>query len=242
MINSLLTLIVFCPILFGIDAGMMFIAVAAALGGLGVSVLLGWPLVDLEVGVHPLHLHIDTHTARIPTNVTMVSFSSGCFCTVSNQKVEALLRQRLVILETMPLEVHKTGTPYSAFTRIFHRLTLNYRNLYLAFAVLNTWLSAFDQSAVILPYLIAAPRLFAVFPDARISLGQLMKITNAFGKVFDAMNIVSDNWMEINEWRSVLRRLSEFERDVTAHITPSARLMPSEMELSDTPQNLPEDD
>ncbi len=215
VINSLLTLIVFCPILFGIDVGMMFIAVAAALGGLGVSVLLGWPLVDLEV---------------------------------ENQRVEAQLRRRLVLLEATPLEVHKTGTPYSAFTQIFHHLTLNYRNLYLAFAVLNTWLSAFDQSAIILPYLIAAPRLFAADPASRFSLGQLMKITNAFGKVFDAMNIVSENWLEINEWRSVLRRLSEFERDVTAHTTPSARLMPSEMELSDAndtadaAQSAPDDD
>tara|TARA_X000001036_G_scaffold274029_1_gene254566 strand:- start:3761 stop:4912 length:1152 start_codon:yes stop_codon:yes gene_type:complete len=215
VINSLLTLIVFCPILFGIDVGMMFIAIAAALGGLGVSVLLGWPLVDLEVG---------------------------------NQRVEAQLRRRLVLLEATPLEVHKTGTPYSAFTQIFHHLTLNYRSLYLAFAALNTWLSAFDQSAIILPYLIAAPRLFAADPASRFSLGQLMKITNAFGKVFDAMNIVSDNWLEINEWRSVLRRLSEFERDVTAHITPSARLMPSEMELSDATdateaaQSVPDDD
>ena len=200
VVNSLLTLIVFCPILFGIDANMMWTAVGAAVGGLGVSVVLGWPLVDLEV---------------------------------KNQVVEAQLRRQLVLLEATPFEIHKSGTPYDAFTQIFRHLTRNYRNLYLAFAVLSTWLSAFDQSAIILPYLIAAPRLFASDPAQRFSLGQLMKITNAFGKVFDAMNIVSENWLEINEWRSVLRRLREFERDVTSHMTPCARLVPSDVELSD---------
>tara|TARA_B100000575_G_scaffold115365_2_gene91750 strand:- start:22 stop:567 length:546 start_codon:yes stop_codon:yes gene_type:complete len=152
---------------------------------------------------------------------------------VNNQRVEAQLRRQLVLLEATPYEIHRTGTPYSAFTYIFQRLTVNYRNLYLAFAVLSTWLSAFDQTAIILPYLLAAPRLFSSEPDRRLSLGELMKITNAFGKVFDAMNIISENWLEINEWRSVLRRLREFEREVTSYAVSGARLVPTDVELSD---------
>ena len=37
-----------------------------------------------------------------------------------------------------------------------------------------------------------------------------------------------------NEWRSVLRRLREFEREVmSGAATPALRLVPTEMELSD---------
>lgn len=201
LVNSFLTLVVFCPILLGIDMGLMWSAIGVAVGGLGISVFLGWPLVGLEV---------------------------------NNQKVEAQLRRQLVLLEATPHKVHRSGTPYSAFTQIFHHLTLNYRNLYLAFAVLGTWLSAFDQAAVILPYLLVAPRLFDSDPARRFSLGQLTMVTNAFSKVFDAMNIISDNWLEVNEWRSVLRRLREFEREVmSGAATPALRLVPTEMELSD---------
>jgi peptide/bleomycin uptake transporter len=203
LLTSVLTLIVFCPILLGIDPGLMWIAIGTAIGGLTISAFLGWPLVDLEV---------------------------------QNQKVEAQLRRLLVLLEATPGEVHKIGTPYTAFTQIFHGLTRNYRRLYLAFAGLSTWLSGFDQMAVILPYLIAAPRLFASDPSKRLSLGALVKITNAFSKVFDALNVISDSWLEINEFRSVLRRLREFERDVSSR--PRMRLVPAAwVELSDNPHH-----
>lgn len=200
VVHSVLTLIVFCPILFGIDPSLMGMAIAAAIGGLGISIVLGWPLVDLEV---------------------------------KNQVVEAKLRRQLVLLEATPMEVHKCGTPYTSFISIFSSLTHNYGRLYLAFTLLGTWLSGFDQAAILFPYLAAAPRLFASNPSYRLTLGELVKISNAFGKVFDAMNVISDNWLAVNEWRSVLRRLREFERDATSHTTPSARLMPSDTELSD---------
>ena len=60
-------------------------------------------------------------------------------------------------------------------------------------------------------YMVAAPLLFAA-DDSRITLGILVQISNAFGKVFDSFNTVADNWMSVNEWRSVLVRLREFER------------------------------
>lgn len=49
VIESLLTLIVFCPVLFNLDPQLMGVAVVAAVGGLSISVIAGWPLVGLEV-------------------------------------------------------------------------------------------------------------------------------------------------------------------------------------------------
>jgi len=200
ILQSVFTLAVFCPVLFDLDVNLMTVAVLAAVGGLSVSVLVGWPLVGLEV---------------------------------NNQKVEAELRKKLVLLESDPRDVHTNGTPYTPFIRVFRDLTKNYRKLYLSFAALGTWLSLYEQVAVILPYLLAAPRLFARLPENQLSLGQLVKISNAFGKVFDSLNVVSDRWLQINEWRSCLRRLREFERDTSSRSPPAGRAVPTMMELSD---------
>jgi ABC-type long-subunit fatty acid transport system fused permease/ATPase subunit len=188
-------------VLFHLDPELMGIAILAALGGLCISVLVGWPLVGLEV---------------------------------NNQKVEAELRKRLVLLETEASSVHTTGTPFTPFIRVFGQLTRNYRRLYLSFAALGTWLSFYEQVAVLLPYLLVAPRLFAANPAEQLTLGQLVKVSNSFGKVFDSLNVVSDRWLEINEWRSCLRRLREFEREVSSRSPAApARLVPATMELSD---------
>jgi peptide/bleomycin uptake transporter len=159
---------------------------------------------------------------------------------VNNQRVEAALRRELVLLEADPEKVQGTGrTPAAAFRSILADLSRNYLSLYLNFAALGAWLSAFEQFAVVLPYLLVAPRLFAADEADVLTLGQLMKVTNSFGKVFDSLNIVSDNWLAINEWRSVLRRLREFERRVYDRAPPAARLVPVGVELSDAPREGP---
>lgn len=152
---------------------------------------------------------------------------------VNNQKVEAELRKKLVLLEADAKEVHTNGTLYSAFTRVIHDLTLNYWRLYLSFAALSCWLSAYEQLAMLLPYVVAAPRLFDADPVRRFTLGKLVKVSNAFGKVFDSLNVVSDRWLAVTEWRSCLRRLREFEREVSSR-SPAhpARLVPAGTELS----------
>lgn len=178
VIKSVFTLIVFCPVLYSLDPQLMGIAVGAAVGGLGVSVVIGWPLVGLEV---------------------------------KNQMVEAELRTKLVILETNPTSIFSAGTPFTPFIRTLRALTKNYRNLYLSFAALGTWLSIYEQVAVLLPYMLVAPRLFADDPQDVFTLGKLVKVSNAFGRVFDSLNVISERWLDITEWRSCLRRLREFE-------------------------------
>ena len=201
VLQSIFTLLVFCPVLYELDPQLMGVAVAAAVGGLSVSMVVGWPLVELEV---------------------------------SNQKVEAELRKKLVMLEVEPAEVHRNGTPFTPFFRVFGELTKNYRRLYLSFAALGTWLALYEQMAVILPYAMVAPRLFAAREEDHLTLGQLVKVANSFGKVFDSLNVISDRWLEINEWRSCLRRLKEFEREVSSRSPARAvQLVAAEVELSD---------
>ena len=191
VLESLFTLAVFCPVLYGLDPSLMWIAVVFALGGLGISFLVGRRLVGLEV---------------------------------NNQRAEAALRRDLVLLEAEPAALR------NRFKRLVADLTHNYARLFLNFAALATWLAALDQSAVILPYALVAPRLFDANRAKRMTLGQLVKVTNSFDKVFTSLNVVSDSWLQINEWRSCRLRLAEFERALH-----SRQLVPLGTELSDAP-------
>ena len=134
---------------------------------------------------------------------------------VNNQKAEAEVRRHLVLLEVEPARVVDTGGSVpDAFQSRIQALKANYISLYCNFAGLNVWLSLYDQAAVLLPYLLVAPRLFAAHARDVLTLGALTQTANAFGKVFDSLSIVSDNWLAVNEFRSVLRRLREYEAEL----------------------------
>ena len=218
ILDSVLTLAIFVPVLLEVgshaqpggvldfDGWLVSIAVSAACGGLLVSMAVGHRLVGLEV---------------------------------ENQKVEALLRTKLVILEQQPSAVVGASrdegddgaldsdeftnvgrspprprliSPAPFFRRNQRELWRNYKNLFANFAAFNTWISAYDQVMTIVPYALAAPLMFASDPTNRISLGTLMQISNAFGKVFGAMAVVSENWSAVNDFRSTVHRLREFEQ------------------------------
>jgi len=140
---------------------------------------------------------------------------------ISNQKVEALLRKDLVLLETTPAVIVGTGPssddrhaaflPQTYFRNTLESLQKNYFALFKHFGVLNFWLSLFDQVMVIAPYAIAAPLVFAASVDKRITLGTLIKMSNSFEKVFASLSVIAENWGAINDFRSTYRRLREFE-------------------------------
>lgn len=206
ILDSVLTLLVFCPVLYDLMPSLMAAAIIFAGGGLLVSALLGYHLVKLEV---------------------------------NNQQVEAAVRKDLVLLECKPETLGNEESVASKFAAHVRALKHNYKRLYLNFACLATWLAAYEQAAVLVPYTVAAPLLFAASSEKRISLGTLVKMSNAFGKVFDSFNIVADNWMQVNEWRSTLRRLKQFEdsiynQQVRARI--GVHQVPSSVELAEVPE------
>ncbi|MDA9633301.1 hypothetical protein N9S81_00010 [bacterium] len=212
--DSVLTLIVFIPVLLDLgkkvrlpgwewDPWLFFVAFASAFGGLLISIIVGYKLVKLEV---------------------------------TNQVVEAALRKRLVLLEADPASVvgvqqgsddviedlhfenykerrvPQSISPLPKFSDILRDVRANYGALYRAFAAFNAWVSLFDQSLIVLPYILVAPLMFA--EENRISLGTLTKTTNVFAYVFGAMAVLGDNWGLVNEWRSTLVRLRQFESTI----------------------------
>jgi putative ATP-binding cassette transporter len=197
-LDAFLALIVFVPVLVeaGTDAHpvdldwppwLLAVAVLSSTAGLITSMLVGRKLVGLEV---------------------------------ANQKAEAHFRTKLVVLEQ-----HTVGTSLADgycpdlgvpayFVRCISSLRSNYGRLFLNFAAFDTWISAYDQTMTLLPYMLIAPMLFAPRVEDRVTLGALMRVTNAFKEVFGALSTLTDNWAAVNSFRSTIRRLSEFEKHV----------------------------
>lgn len=74
-----------------------------------------------------------------------------------------------------------------------------------------TWFTAFfQQAAIIFPFLVAAPRYFG----GLIKLGDVMQISNAFGKVQDALSWFIDSYVDLASWRATTERLVSFDRGV----------------------------
>ena len=84
-----------------------------------------------------------------------------------------------------------------AFRSRLQTLKANYKALYCNFAGLQTWLSLYDQVAVLLPYILVAPRLFAAHAKDVLTLGALTQTANSFDRVFSSLSIVSENWLAV---------------------------------------------
>lgn len=215
LLDSVFTLVIFLPVLINLgrdaqlpswefDGWLAIVAFSCAFGGLLVSMVVGYQLVRLEV---------------------------------SNQMVEAALRKKLVILESDPCAVvgveaadnnaidslhfeefrsHRRPcavSPLQHFQGILVDLRTNYSSLYKAFAAFNFWISTYDQTLIVLPYWLIAPLLFAD-EQHRISLGTLTKTTSVFANVFGALAVLGERWADVNEFRSTLVRLRQFEATI----------------------------
>lgn len=142
---------------------------------------------------------------------------------VANQRVEAELRRKLVLLEEEPSAV--TQPLVAHFKKVLRDVRINYNRLYRNFAVFSLWLGGYEQSVTILPYLLAAPLLFSDNPERRITLGTVTMLSNAFSNVFSSLNVLSDRWIEVTDFLSVRRRLSEWEAHITDPPVHSARIL-----------------
>ena len=220
VLDSMCTLIAFVPVLLSLGSEvhlpgfewrpwLLTIAACAAMGGLCVSMVVGWKLVGLEVANQVVE-------ARLRTKLVLLEQTPVAICGGLSEVRDA----DFVNIEVPPIV--KQISPYYALRGVLQDLWSNYRRLYCQFAMFNTWLSIYDQFMILLPYLLVAPLLFAEDAGDRITLGTLMKMSNAFGRCFDAMAIVSENWNAVNAWRSVLYRLGEFEQTMYTRVNFSS--------------------
>jgi ABC-type long-subunit fatty acid transport system fused permease/ATPase subunit len=183
---------------------------------------------------------------------TLVTWLVGrrlvCF-EIDLQRAEATLRTLLVWLESAPelivahlrshavpppVEAHaSTGDVYSAHTLTPVKTSLSGLwwarvRLLLSLSGVSLWLGIFQECAVLAPYFLAAPLLFADDPARRITLGTLVQMSNAFGKLVDALAVVAENYAELNAFAAVVVRLREFERAQRGSVARRALLAPAD--------------
>ena len=182
VVRSLMLLIAFIPILWGlsenvvipffkdIKGSLVLVSLTASLGGLIISWIVGIKLPGLEY---------------------------------NNQKVEAAFRKELVYGEDDRLNYAKPPSILQLFTGI----KLNYHKLFLHYGYFDLWLIMYNQSMVIVPYLLMGPGLFT----GAMTLGVLIQTSSAFSSVQGSFSLFLQNWTRITELRSIYKRLTEFE-------------------------------
>ena len=185
LLRSIMTLVAFLPILWGlssnvvipffkdISGSLVWVSLTASLGGLVISWLVGIKLPGLEY---------------------------------NNQKVEAAFRKELVYGE----DDRKNYVKPPTILELFSGIKFNYHRLFLHYGYFDLWLIMYNQSMIIVPYVIMGPGLFT----GAMTLGVLIQTSSAFREVQSSFSLFLQNWTRITELRSIYKRLNEFEKAI----------------------------
>jgi putative ATP-binding cassette transporter len=195
LLNSVVTLVSFIGILWGLSGNFSF-----QIAGQNIVVpgFMVWTAI-----VYSLVGSLITHYIGRP----LIGLN------VVQQKVEANFRHHLMRVreyaEAIALDKGET-TEYNLSQNKFSMVIANYFAYIKAQKKLIWFTSFFGQAAVIFPFLVAAPRYFS----GAIQLGQVIQISSAFGKVQDALSWFVDNYNSLATWRATTNRLIDFELNI----------------------------
>jgi peptide/bleomycin uptake transporter len=185
VIRALLTLIAFLPILWELSSGVDLPRIKEIPGSLV------WVALLVSIGGLVISWFVGIKLPGLEYN---------------NQKVEAAFRKELVYAEDDKINYGKT----ESIVELFIGLKFNYHRLFMHYGYFDIWVNSFEQLMIIVPYLIMGPGLFT----GLITLGVLVQVSNAFSKVRESFSIFISNWTTITEFRSIHKRLREFEQNI----------------------------
>ena len=182
LVQALMTLIAFLPILWGLSSyvkelplvgpvpqALVFVAVLWAAIGTAALALAGVRLPGLEF---------------------------------RNQRVEAAYRKELVIGEDDAARAQPM-----TLQELFRDVRANYFRLYANFLYFNVVRYAYLQTSVLIPYIALAPSIVA----GGLTLGVMQQVIRAFGRVEDSFQYLVRSWTTIVSLISVYKRLRTFE-------------------------------
>jgi peptide/bleomycin uptake transporter len=182
LLDSLMTLVAFLPILWGlskhvkelpwigpVEHALMYVAVIFALFGTVVLAAVGIKLPGLEF---------------------------------NNQVVEAAYRKELVYGEDNPARL----TPPTV-AEFFGRVRKNYFRLFFHYMYFDVAKYSYLQLGVLVPYVALAPTIVG----GAITLGVMQQIIRAFGRVESSLQFLVRSWPTIVELISIYKRLKAFE-------------------------------
>ena len=185
VVRAIMLLIAFIPILWGLSTNVVipyFKDITGSLVWVSLTASLGGLVISWLVGI------------KLPG------------LEYNNQKVEAAFRKELVYGEDDRKNYVKPPTILELFTGI----KFNYHRLFLHYGYFDLWLIMYNQSMIIVPYLLMGPGLFT----GAMTLGILIQTSSAFREVQSSFSLFLQNWTRITELRSIYKRLSEFEKAI----------------------------
>jgi peptide/bleomycin uptake transporter len=181
-VSSLMTLVVFLPILWDLSVNISELPLFGDLPGSLVWVA----LVSAALGTALLWV--------VGIKLPGLNFQ--------NQRVEAALRKELVYGED-----HENRPEPATFTELFANVQKNYFRLYFHYTYFNLARYAYLNVAGYIPLLALSPSILA----GTISLGIYQQVQNAFGEVASSFQFFARAWTTIVELISIYQRLHRFE-------------------------------
>jgi peptide/bleomycin uptake transporter len=182
LIEALLTLIAFLPILWGLSAHVKKLPLIGEVPQALVFVAIIWA----AIGTAGLALA----GIRLPG----LEFR--------NQRVEAAYRKELVLGED---DADRAQAP--TLQRLFGDVRQNYFRLYWNFLYFNIARYGYLQASVLVPYIALAPSIVA----GGLTLGVMQQVIRAFGRVESSFQYLVRSWTTIVSLISIYKRLRAFE-------------------------------
>jgi peptide/bleomycin uptake transporter len=180
--SSLITLLVFLPILWGLSQHISELPILGAVPGSLVWVA----LISAAFGTVLL--------AVVGIRLPGLNFQ--------NQRVEAAYRKELVYGED-----HADRAEPLTVRELFANVQKNYFRLYFNYTYFNIARYAYLQGAAYIPLLAMSPSILA----GTLTLGLYQQVSNAFGQVSGSFQFFARAWTTIVELLSVYARLKLFE-------------------------------
>ena len=190
-IDSIMTLIAFLPILWGLSVHIKVLPIVGEVAQALVWVAILWSVFGTAL--------LAMAGIRLPG----LEFR--------NQRVEAAYRKELVLGED---NVEACQPP--TVKALFNNVRTNYFRLYFNYMYFNVVRYSYLQVGVILPYLILGPTIIA----AGFTLGVMQQTLRAFGRVENSFQFLVNSWTTIVELMSIHKRLKAFEATIAGEPLP----------------------
>ncbi|WP_075221785.1 peptide antibiotic transporter SbmA [Acuticoccus yangtzensis] len=192
LIDALMTLVAFLPILWALSASVSEIPVLGAVPGALVWVAIIWSI--FGTGILAL------------TGIRLPGLE------FRNQRVEAAYRKELVIGED-----HADRAQPPTLAELFRNVRRNYFRLYFNYLYFNVVRYGYLQAGVLVPYVALGPTIIA----AGFTLGVMQQVVRAFGRVENSFQFLVNSWTTIVELMSIYKRLRAFEAAIAGETLSS---------------------
>jgi peptide/bleomycin uptake transporter len=182
LIDSLMTLIAFLPILWGLSVHVKELPIIGVVPQALVIVAIGWSIIGTGL--------LAVAGIRLPG----LEFR--------NQRVEAAYRKELVFGED-----HADRAQPPTLAVLYADVRRNYFRIYWNYLYFNVVRYGYLQASVLVPYVALAPSIVA----GGLTLGIMQQIIRAFDRVQGSFQYLVNSWTVIVELISIYKRLKAFE-------------------------------